>query len=120
MNGYNMTNVVACLNAGRIIDAIKEFRGLTGLGLKEAKDACEAIRDGLNHARSLAPLQGHYIVLSRYQHSFSDEYTVINEETKTDAVALAERIKGDKAETLVARVIAKTEPVTTYVLKDVA
>lgn len=32
------------MSAGRMIDAIKRYRELTGLGLKEAKDAVEALR----------------------------------------------------------------------------
>jgi len=34
------------LGEGRLIDAIKLVRSETGLGLKEAKDLCEAMRDG--------------------------------------------------------------------------
>ena len=33
------------LRADRLIDAIKRYRELTGLGLKESKDAVEALRD---------------------------------------------------------------------------
>ncbi len=32
------------INGGELINAIKEYRSLTGSGLKEAKDACEALR----------------------------------------------------------------------------
>lgn len=39
------------ISAGRLIQAIKSYRELTGCGLKEAKDAVEAARDG-------APLAG--------------------------------------------------------------
>lgn len=35
------------VSAGRLIDAIKRYRELTGLGLKESKDAIEALRDSL-------------------------------------------------------------------------
>lgn len=38
------------LRSGQIIDAIKQFRMLTGLGLKEAKDWCEAYRSHLGIA----------------------------------------------------------------------
>lgn len=34
------------IDQGRLIDAIKEYRQLTGVGLKEAKEAVEAMRDG--------------------------------------------------------------------------
>lgn len=38
-----LNDVAAVLSAGRKIDAIKLYREKTGVGLKEAKDACEAI-----------------------------------------------------------------------------
>ena len=38
--------VLERIRAGRMIDAIKLYREITGVGLKEAKDACEALRDG--------------------------------------------------------------------------
>lgn len=38
-------NEKALINAGRIIDAIKEVRCRTGLGLKEAKDRVDAHRN---------------------------------------------------------------------------
>ena len=34
------------IDAGRLIQAIKLYRQVTGLGLKESKDAVEAMRDG--------------------------------------------------------------------------
>lgn len=37
----------AHLSAGRLIDAIKRYRELTGLGLKESKDAIEALRNSM-------------------------------------------------------------------------
>lgn len=37
------------IREGKMIDAIKQHRVLTGLGLKEAKDACEAMRADMNH-----------------------------------------------------------------------
>lgn len=38
-----LNDVAAVLSAGRKIDAIKLYREKTGVGLKEAKDACETI-----------------------------------------------------------------------------
>lgn len=38
--------VVEALAAGRKIDAIKLFRAATGCGLKDAKEACEALAAG--------------------------------------------------------------------------
>jgi hypothetical protein len=42
----------ALLRAGRKIDAIKSLRERTGLGLKEAKDAVDAVERQLGLARS--------------------------------------------------------------------
>ena len=36
--------VIELVRAGKTIDAIKEYREATGVGLKEAKDAIDAIR----------------------------------------------------------------------------
>jgi ribosomal protein L7/L12 len=44
--------VVELARAGRLIDAIKLHREQTGLGLKEAKDAVEAMRDGREPERA--------------------------------------------------------------------
>ncbi|MBM4784177.1 MAG: hypothetical protein GQE15_41435 [Archangiaceae bacterium] len=35
------------VTSGRLIEAIKRYRELTGLGLKESKDAIESLRDSL-------------------------------------------------------------------------
>jgi len=39
-------DVARLVREGRKIDAIKRYREITGLGLKEAKDAVDAIGDG--------------------------------------------------------------------------
>jgi hypothetical protein len=38
----------ALIEAGRVINAIKEFRARTGFSLREAKETCDAYRDGQN------------------------------------------------------------------------
>lgn len=43
--GVSLSDVWACIDAGNFIDAIKTYRGLFGCGLKEAKDAIEALPD---------------------------------------------------------------------------
>jgi ribosomal protein L7/L12 len=40
------SDVRTLLRAGRKIDAIKRWRELTGIGLKEAKDAVARLHDG--------------------------------------------------------------------------
>lgn len=37
--------VMPIIRSGRLIEAIKQFRNLTGAGLKEAKDYCTKLRD---------------------------------------------------------------------------
>ncbi|MCA9663056.1 MAG: ribosomal protein L7/L12, partial [Myxococcales bacterium] len=43
---YDLSEAEALARAGRKIQAIKEFRRLTGVGLKEAKTAVEAFMRG--------------------------------------------------------------------------
>lgn len=37
--------IIDFIRRGQIVSAIKEYRGQTGLGLKESKDAIDALRD---------------------------------------------------------------------------
>jgi hypothetical protein len=47
-NGFVISEAVdRFIRNGQLINAIKEFRGESGLGLKEAKDWCEAYRDSI-------------------------------------------------------------------------
>ncbi len=52
------SELTGMLQAGRKIDAIKRFRELTGAGLKEAKDAIEAIEQGRPSALPGKPDEG--------------------------------------------------------------
>jgi hypothetical protein len=50
--GYDISpTVVSYLRNGQMINAIKELRTDHGMGLKEAKDLAEALRDDLNRPR---------------------------------------------------------------------
>lgn len=40
---YN--RVVDYINSGRLLGAVKEYKGITGEGLKQSKDAIEVLRD---------------------------------------------------------------------------
>lgn len=44
--GISMDEIRSLATAGKKIEAIKLYRGLTGMGLKEAKDAVEALERG--------------------------------------------------------------------------
>ena len=49
IQGHHVSDSVqAHLRQDRFIDAIKQFRMESGLGLKEAKDICEIARDRMN------------------------------------------------------------------------
>ncbi|MFO0960776.1 MAG: ribosomal protein L7/L12 [Isosphaeraceae bacterium] len=48
-------DIVALIGEGRKIEAIRLFRERTGLGLKEAKDAVDAIHEGGDGSRGVAP-----------------------------------------------------------------
>jgi hypothetical protein len=45
-----LETVFSEIRAGRVINAIKEYRAVYGVGLKEAKDSVEAIREAMNLA----------------------------------------------------------------------
>lgn len=50
--GHNVTTaVVGFLKADQLINAIKQFRSESGLGLKEAKDWVEALREEIKKGR---------------------------------------------------------------------
>ncbi|WP_158624488.1 hypothetical protein [Corallococcus sp. CA041A] len=48
-------NLAELIESGQMINAIKLYRQLHGCGLKEAKDAVEAMRDGRARMESLEP-----------------------------------------------------------------
>jgi hypothetical protein len=58
---YGIDKVLRDARAGRKIDAIKELRAITGLGLKQAKDLVEAIAD--RPAAKADPLAGRVLVV---------------------------------------------------------
>jgi formylmethanofuran:tetrahydromethanopterin formyltransferase len=47
INGIEVNVVINSLKQGKLIDAIKLYRQVTGAFLKEAKEACERARDKL-------------------------------------------------------------------------
>lgn len=51
--------VISCLQRGRKIEAIKRYREFTGTGLKEAKEAVEAMDVDVERVSSDKETQGH-------------------------------------------------------------
>ena len=51
--------VIGCLQRGRKIEAIKRYREFTGTGLKEAKEAVEALESSTDRNRSPVEASGH-------------------------------------------------------------
>lgn len=112
-----MKTVLENLNRGFLIEAIKCFRSEYGVGLKEAKDAVEAIRDAL--PKPCVEAKGKYLVLSR-QDEWSSDYDLSECDDKDEAVAEAASIVGNRKHTIVARIISQSVTVTTRVMKDAA
>lgn len=110
-----MKQVLACIRDGRMIDAIKEFRVAYGGGLKEAKDAVEAIRDALRADNSKR-----YIVFTRSHEHEARFVAATGLLRREDALHYASEVVNQRFETLVVRVIAESKPVTTRELKEVA
>lgn len=108
-----MHTVLAHLRNGKTIEAIKEFRAAYGSGLKEAKDACEAIRDTFM-PRGAEPTE--YVTISRYE--YDNEYKVVRAHSKEEAMHDANGIVDSRGEVMVARVIARS--VTTRTMKEAA
>lgn len=74
-HGNAMGAIIMHLKGGRKIEAVKQYRTLNNVGLKEAKDACEAIAAHLPNEMQrgdtlgsiLGTAQAEYAVFSRYE-----------------------------------------------------
>jgi len=108
-----MHTILSLLRDDRPIEAIKEFRSAYGAGLKEAKDAIEAIRNACM-PRGIGPNE--YIVISR--HEDGDDYQVSRAVSKDEAMNDANRIVDLRVEVAVASIIARS--VTTRSMKEMA
>jgi hypothetical protein len=103
--------ILGLLQAGRLIEAVKEFRTAYGAGLKEAKDAVEAIRESCLPP-STEPTE--YLVISRYDEG--GDYQVSRADSKDEAISEANRIVDLRVEVAVASVIARSA--TTRYMKE--
>ncbi|RZN09664.1 hypothetical protein CWO91_16685 [Bradyrhizobium genosp. SA-3] len=109
-----MNDVIRELKNGRLIESIKLFRQAYGVGLKEAKDAVEAIREGMG---LVCTGDGEYLIVTRY-HDCDPDYSVSRDWTKEVALAEARSLCEHRHEIIVAKVVAKS--VTTRAMKEVA
>jgi hypothetical protein len=118
-----MDQVIEALKAGRLIEAIKQFRLTYGTDLRTAKEACEALRlaflpDTIPYVvdrRTDHSNYGQYLVLYRY--GAGDDYIVVDANDREDAERIANEIVDDRETTLTVRVVAKS--VTTRTMKAV-
>jgi hypothetical protein len=118
-----MQTVIDAIQDGRYIDAIKAFRTLYGTGLKESKDAVDALRDVIQMDLPETPMidDGEYIVCSRQDYNF--EYSITRANDRADALNAAQAVcnastEAFPAQVIVARVVSRSE--TRTVMQDVA
>lgn len=110
-----MQTILTLVRAGRKIEAIKEFRAGYGGGLREAKDAIEAIAD-IVMPLGIGPIE--YIVLGRYEDG--DDYQVIRADSRDEAMHHANSIVDLHAEVAVAGIVARSITVTVRSMKELA
>jgi hypothetical protein len=116
-HGHAMNNIIGHLRDGKIIEAIKSHRVLYGIGLKESKDAVEAIRDALGIQRPAYAVQpAQFVVFSRFHESDYD-YSRYNADDRADADTFAARTCDSRDEVIIAQVVARS--VTTRSMKNV-
>jgi hypothetical protein len=117
-HGVAITGIIAHINGGRIIEAIKSYRVLNGVGLKEAKDACEAIREALGIKPHYAPQpKEQYAVISQYDGE--NDYNFFYEDTLSLANESASAIVNNRNFVMVAKVISKSVSVATRTMKAI-
>lgn len=108
--------IVTELNNGRIIEAIKMWRVQYGVGLKEAKDAIDALRVALGIATPVYPVPvAKYVVFSMY--SGENYWSRYPADDKCDADSYANSVVNDRDEVIVAQVVSQS--VTTRSMKNV-
>jgi hypothetical protein len=113
VNVTPMHAVFSRLREGKKIEAIKAFRDAYGSGLKEAKDAIEALID-LVVPLGAQPTE--YVVISR--HEEDGDYEVMRTYSKDSAMYDANSIVDVREEVIVATVVAQS--VATRAMKEVA
>lgn len=113
-----MSDIISYLRANRKIEAIKQFRvSFSGhlCGLKEAKDACEAIDEAMKQP---LPRPGEFIVVHKHE-NWSD-HEVVQFDNALDAASYADRIVDDREQVYVARIVSKSVAKTTRTMQAAA
>jgi hypothetical protein len=115
-----MATIIARLNEDRLIEAIKTFRTAYACGLREAKDACEAIKAAIA-APAVVPdyaSNAEFIVLNRPEYDY--DYRVARDfVTQAGAMAYADERCAEESvgNIIVARVVAESVIKRTMVAK---
>jgi hypothetical protein len=109
-HGQAMHNIIAYLRNGELINAIKAHRTLYNTGLKESKDAVEAIREalGLSHNATATP-SVQYLTVHQWKgdHDFS---VCLHGDDKWQSFNAADNLCSDGADTVyVCSIIGVTE-----------
>jgi hypothetical protein len=119
-HGNAMTAIIAELRAGRTIEAIKQHRTLYGTGLKESKDAVEAIRDalGLNGAAYVAPESVPQFMVFSKMHEHDYDWARYWADDRVDADRWADSRINDNCEDVVV-VQVRAQSVVTRKMKAV-
>jgi hypothetical protein len=117
-HGDEMRSIIVFINTGRLIEAVKLYSCMNCVSIKEAEDACEAIRGALNTngaslgenldtAKSGITVSENFAVLTR-RDNYEYDWCKINAKNKADAMATAiECVKTDD-DVLVVQIIAKS------------
>lgn len=100
-----MEEILAHLRAGNIIPAIREYRTRYGVGLREAKDACEFARYVMGITTQPSYLQDGYIVAVRYDDGENTRYIF---STREEALQEANSCVANRDEVIVGRVISRS------------
>lgn len=112
-HGDAMRGIIHALYEGRLIEAITQHRALYNVGLKQSKDAVEAIRHALGLTSSAKAVYGVF-----YRHNVMDDFIRSNVSSFEEARALAnDQLKHTPdCDLCIVRVVSRT--VTKKVLED--
>ena len=106
-HGVAMTGIIAHISGGRTIEAVTSYRTLYGVGLKEAKDACEAIQAALGSITPAvnAPVAEFAVFIRRDGDDYG--YCRMSAVNKADAMYIANDFVKTSEDVVVVQIIAK-------------
>lgn len=112
-----MRDVIANIRKSHMIEATKAFRSIFGCGLKEAKDAVEAIRDAMPVTNDAADTKPKQYIVARRPDQWGTDYYVDEFDNSAFAMSSAlDKVSGNE-DVIVAEIIARAEVVTTKTMK---